>query len=98
MVVGGGAAPGAAGLYLAGGLTLLRPEEQVFDAMLDGWRNQQLARNLAFSTIEARERQLRAFARHADCFPWQWTAQLADEWFGDLRGVRRVARSTLRGY
>lgn len=98
MVGGSGAAPGAAGLYLAGGLTLLRPEEQVFDAMLTGWRNQQLARNLAFSTIEARERQLRAFARHADCFPWQWSAQLADEWFGDLRGVRRVARSTLRGY
>ena len=30
---------------------LLRPEEQVFEAMLDGWRAQQLARNLAPSTI-----------------------------------------------
>lgn len=93
-----GAAPGAAGLHLAGGLPLLRPEEQVFSAMLDGWRNQQLARNLAFSTIEARERHVKAFAAHADSFPWDWSAQLADEWFGDLRAVRRVARSTLRGY
>jgi len=33
-----GPAPGAAGLHLVGGLPLLRPEEQVFEAMLDGWR------------------------------------------------------------
>ena len=51
-----GLAPGAAGLHLVGGLSLLRPEEQVFTAMLDGWRNQQLARNLAFSTINGREK------------------------------------------
>jgi hypothetical protein len=31
---------------------LLHPQEQVFTAMLDGWRNQQLAVNLAFATIE----------------------------------------------
>ena len=30
-------APGAAGLHVAAGLPLLRPEEQVFAAMLDGW-------------------------------------------------------------
>jgi hypothetical protein len=71
-------APGAAGLHLVDGLTLLRPEEQVLDAMLDGWRNQQLARNLAFSTIGGREKAVRAFARHADAFP----------------GARRPARLT----
>ena len=49
-----GLAPGSAGLQLAGGAALLRPEEQVLEAMLDGWRAQQLARNLAFSTIEKR--------------------------------------------
>ena len=49
-----GQAPGSAGLQLAGGAALLRPEEQVLAAMLDGWRAQQLARNLAFSTIEKR--------------------------------------------
>lgn len=39
-----GHAPGAAGLHLAVGLGLRRPEEQAFTAMLDGWRAQQLAR------------------------------------------------------
>jgi hypothetical protein len=37
-------------------VALLHPEEQVFKAMLDGWRNQQLARNLALSTIGKRRR------------------------------------------
>jgi integrase/recombinase XerC len=32
-------APGLAALHLVDGLSLLRPEEQVFTAMLDGWRN-----------------------------------------------------------
>jgi site-specific recombinase XerD len=90
--------PGAAGLHLVGGVPLLRPEEQVFDAMLEGWANQQFARNLARSTVENRVNAVRAFARHAEAFPWQWSAALADEWFADLRGVRHCARSTVRGY
>jgi integrase/recombinase XerC len=47
----GGLPPGSAGLHLAGGVPLLRPAEQTFEAMLDGWRNQQLAWRLAFSTV-----------------------------------------------
>jgi integrase len=85
-------------LHLADGVPLLRPEEQVFTAMLDGWRNQQLARNLAFSTIEGRERAVRAFAAHAEASPWQWTPQLVDEWCTDLRAVRGLRRSALRHY
>ncbi len=38
-----GLIPGAAGLRLLVGVPLLRPDEQVFVAMLAGWRNQQLA-------------------------------------------------------
>ncbi|MFG2563742.1 tyrosine-type recombinase/integrase, partial [Streptomyces sp. NPDC048496] len=91
-------APGAVGLHLVGGLPLLRPDEQVFTAMLDGWRNQQLARNLAFSTIEGREKVVQAFTRHADTFPWEWSPQMVDEWMGDLRAVRNLRRSTLRNY
>ncbi|MGH3717386.1 MAG: hypothetical protein ACRDRI_00805 [Pseudonocardiaceae bacterium] len=90
--------PGAAGLHLVDGVALLHPEEQVFEAMLDGWRNQQLARNLGLSTIDQREKRLRAFGEYADAFPWVWTPQVADEWFGDLRAVRGCARSTLRSY
>lgn len=67
------------------GVALLRPEEPVFEAMLDGWRNQQLARNLALSTIDQLEKRLRAFAAHVQAFPWQWLPQMADKWFGDLR-------------
>lgn len=91
-------APGSAGLQLAAGVGLLRPEEQVFTAMLDGWRNQQLARNLAFSTINGREKTVAAFAGHADEFPWLWTPTMVDEWLGDLRAVRHLKRATLRAY
>ncbi|MGW4095228.1 hypothetical protein ACWEFY_36825, partial [Nocardia sp. NPDC004750] len=80
-------APGAARLQLVNGVSLLRPDGQVFTAMLDGWRNQQLARNLAFSTINSRDKAVRAFTAHADEFPWAWSSRMADEWLGDLRAL-----------
>src|SRR4051812_5602446 len=43
--------PGGAKPHLVSGVALLRPDEQVFEAMLDGWRNHQLARNLKFNTF-----------------------------------------------
>ncbi|WP_088285000.1 site-specific integrase, partial [Kineosporia sp. A_224] len=70
----------------------------MFEAMLDGWRNQMLARNLAVVTIRNRLNQVRAFADHCGTFPWEWSAQLADEWFADLRAIRHCSRSTVRGY
>jgi site-specific recombinase XerD len=91
-------APGTSALHLAAGVPLLRPEEQVFEAMLEGWRAQQVARNLALSTIDGRVRTVLAFAAHADAFPWAWTPALLDEWMIDLRSVRRLRRSTLRCY
>jgi site-specific recombinase XerD len=92
-------APGAARLVLLGDdVAVLRPHEHVFAAMLLGWRNQQLARRLALATVESRERQVRAFAGHAQAFPWSWTAQLIDEWMTDLRAVHGLRRSSLRGY
>ncbi|MGE5291394.1 MAG: hypothetical protein ACM3ML_30175 [Micromonosporaceae bacterium] len=47
--------PGGTGPQLAGGARLLRPDGQVFAAMLGGWRAQRLARNLAFATISGQE-------------------------------------------
>lgn len=93
-----GALAGSARLVLSDGVALLRPDEQVFEAMLEGWRNQGLARNLARSTVQARERQVRAFQAHAGVFPWEWAAVHADEWFADLRAVHHCTRSTVRGY
>ncbi len=89
---------GAARLVLVDGVALLHPEPQVFEAMLTGWRNQMLARNLAVSTIASRDRQVRAFQEHSNEFPWVWSSGLADEWFADLRAVRHCTRSTVRGY
>ncbi|WP_309232288.1 hypothetical protein [Micromonospora tarensis] len=89
---------GRRGLVLADGVALLRPEEQVFVAMCDGWRAQQLARNLAFATIDKRLQVVRAFAAHADAYPWQWRPQLLDDWLADLRAVRGRRRSTIRNY
>src|SRR5574341_1182202 len=95
---GGRPAPGAAGLHVVAGLPLLRPEEQVFAAMLEGWGSQQMARNLAVTTVEGRQRVVRAFAAHAGAYPWTWMPQMVDEWCADLRGVRHRRRSTLRNY
>jgi len=96
MGMGQDGTPGWAGLHLAAGVPLLHPGEQVFAAMLEGWRAQQLARNLAFSTIGRRRAMVQAFAGHADAMPWQWAPQMLDEWLGELRGVKGLRRSTVR--
>jgi hypothetical protein len=41
---------------------------------------------------------IRAFPGHINCYPWQWLPQMVDEWSSDLRGIRGLARSTLRNY
>lgn len=88
-------APGAAVLRLVPGVTLLRADKQVFGAMLDGWADQKLARNLAPATITGRAAAVNAFAAHVNAEPWEWSAQMLDEWLGELRGP---ARSMVRGY
>src|SRR5450759_2345281 len=93
-----GSVPGAAGLHLVDGVALLRPEEQVFTAMLIGFANQQLARNLAGTTVEGRETTVKAFAAYVSTYPWQWTPAMVDEWLGDLRSLRDLKRSTIRSY
>lgn len=77
---------------------MLHPDEQVWEEMLDGWRKQQLARNLAFQTIEQRERLVRRFQDSIGEYPWSWSAAHADEFFGDRRAIHGNARSTLRSY
>ncbi|MFE4795292.1 hypothetical protein ACFRFL_09325 [Streptomyces sp. NPDC056708] len=67
-------------------------------AMLGGFANQQLARNLARSTVEGRENTVKAFAAYVNAFPWQWTSAMVDEWLGDLRSLRDLKRSTIRSY
>ena len=89
---------GSMQLVLPAGVPLLHPETQVFEGMIQGWRNQMLARNLAESTIVAAVRVVRAFKAHHDVWPWLWTPAMSDEWFADLRSVHHIATSTVRSY
>ena len=47
---------GSGRVHLVQSMPVLRPDEQVLQMMLDGWRNQQLSRNLQFGTIDQRIR------------------------------------------
>jgi integrase/recombinase XerC len=93
-----GPGPGAAVLHLTEGVKLLHPEEQVFQAMLDGWRNQQLARNLAFTTIATRERLVRRFRAYTGADPWQWMPVDLEEFSTELRAIKGASHSTLLAY
>ena len=46
---------GSAHLELVSGVAHLRPEDAMFEAMLRGWRAQQIARGLRSETIDSRE-------------------------------------------
>jgi len=70
----------------------------MFEAMLSGWRDQQLARNLNLSTIEARGRVVRSFREHADVWPWEWLPGHFEMWVGEMRSIEHRAHSTVRGY
>lgn len=86
-----GSIPGAARLHLVDGVALLRPKEQVFTAMLTGFANQQLARNLARTTVEGRENTVKAFAAYVNSYPWHGRPAMVNEWdtsAGPARTVR----------
>lgn len=89
---------GSGRVHLVQSMPVLRPEEQVLQGMLDGWRNQQLSCNLQFATIEQRLRCVRRFIDHVNEDPWRWTPAMVDEFSADLRSVKRVSHATLRGY
>lgn len=85
-------------LHLVQGVPLLHPEELVWGEMLNGWRNQQLSKNLSFTTIDQRAANINRFQRFTNEYPWNWTAKDVDEFSMELRGVRSVSHSTLLNY
>lgn len=90
---------GAPTLFQDGVAPLLRPEDQVFDEMLSGWRDQQVSRNLRPQTIEDRVGLVRRFHRFTNEYPWSWTPQELEAFTSELRsGDSPVALSTIRGY
>ena len=63
---------GAAHLELVSGVVQLHPEDVMMEAMLSGWRAQQMARGLRECTIVPRERLVRRFLAFTSEYPWQW--------------------------
>jgi hypothetical protein len=74
--------------YLVPSVPLLHPENQIVREMLEGFRNQQLCRNLSHGTIEKRQRIVERFLEYTNEFPWTWTPSMVEEFFGDLRSER----------
>lgn len=84
--------------YLVSSVRPLHPEEQAVAEMLQGWRNQLLSRNLAFTTIDGMIAKVRRFLDYSNEFPWTWTVAMVDEFFGDLRSIHGLSQSSIRGY
>jgi len=100
VVAGSWELPGSAPrLFVAGAVPLLRAEEQVFEAMLEGWRDQQLSRNLNRTTIDDRLQLVRRFQRFTNEWPWHWRPGDVEDFSAELRDRRPGgALSTIRGY
>lgn len=79
---------------LVGGVTPLRPEPALFEAMLAGWSRQQRSRRLSVPLVEGRERLVRRFQAFAGAWPWCWTPEQVEEW--SVSGG--WAHSTIRSY
>lgn len=78
-------------------VSFLRPDERVFDAMLDGWSAQMLARGLQVSTIENRLRVIRRFQGFSETFPWSWQPVDFDDYMAERRsGDKPIHLTTLR--
>jgi integrase/recombinase XerC len=89
---------GAAHLELVSEVAQLRPEDAMFEAMLSGWRAQQVARGLREDSIGARERLMRRFGEFAGEYPWRWEPGHVDEWSLALTAEHHLAPSTIRSY
>jgi len=90
---------GSAKLELVSGVALLREEDAVLEAMLEGWAKQQAGgRGLSAKTIGQRQAVVRQFLDHAGEYPWSWTAAHLDDWSADMTGVADKAKSTIRNY
>ncbi|MDX2977405.1 tyrosine-type recombinase/integrase [Streptomyces microflavus] len=93
------ASESSARLVLLSGVSLLHPEEAVFEAMLEGWERQQRGgRQLQPDTVRGRLNLIRRFGKFTNRYPWQWAAADVDEWMTHLTSELHRAESTIRGY
>jgi integrase/recombinase XerC len=83
---------------LVSGVVQLRPEDAMVEAMLRGWRAQQMARGLREDTVVPRERLVRRFLEFTSEYPWAWSPGHMDEWSLSLTAELHLAPSTIRSY
>src|ERR1035441_3327511 len=95
---GRGDLAGSAHLELVSGVAHLRPEDAMFEAMLRGWRAQQIARGLRSETIDSREQLVLRFSAGSNEYPWGWGPAHVEEWIVSLMAERHLAISTIRNY
>ena len=89
---------GAAHLELVSGVTQLRPEDAMFEAMLQGWRAQQTARGLREDTMVERAHLVRRFMKFTNEYPWGWLPGHVEEFTLSLVAEHHLAPSTVRSY
>ena len=68
-MVARGQVPGSAVLVVANGAALLRPQVQVFEAVLDGWRSRKVSRSLNSASIIGAIGVVRRFRDRSGEFP-----------------------------
>lgn len=90
-------APALRVLSSASNVAIMNPEQTVFDAMIEGWQNQQQSRGLRAATIRARVAIVTRFREFSDKPPWKWRVSDLDE-FTDTIGGDKRALSTIRNY
>lgn len=80
-------------------VALLRADARVFEAMLDGWRAQMMARGLTTPVIRNSCRTVARFQDFTNEYPWAWQAHDVDEYMAVLRSRDRpITVGTLRAY
>ncbi len=91
--------PGAAQLMLIGGVIHLDPAPAAFDAMIKGWKPQQMSRMLSASTIEPRLDLVRRFEKFVGTHPWKWNPSDVEDWTSSLLGGDKPrSHSAIGGY
>lgn len=89
----------ALGRVFGAGVRPLHLEQALWEAMLEGWTAQQIARYFKPKTIKANLQAARSFAAFTGRWPWQWHAEDVDAYFAALLGPPRGLRAvTVRGY
>lgn len=85
-------------LLLDSRVGLFRADERVFEAMVEGWRSQMMARGLTTAYVKDRLSVVRRFQQFAGTFPWQWNPADIEDYLSERRsGPKPISLTTLRG-